>query len=135
MLFDAKAALAEIRKQGAAPATLATSATLCVKPPPKVADVADVAALLPDISKSDPRDKVSENVADVAKVAGSDRHFPKTDMRHGFTANGDPKTWTGRIVAIDAWQGLTEWDRHGPNGRLYCGVCRQWVAECAHMVK
>ena len=74
MLFDAKAALAEIRKQGAAPATFATSATLCVKPPQKVADVA---ALLPDISKSDPRDKVSENVADVGFICIKVRNPPQ----------------------------------------------------------
>lgn len=132
MFFNPKAALAEIEKQGATPATSATSATLCIKSPQKVADVADVAAPLPNISKSGPRDKVTENVA---KVAGGDRHFPKTDMRHGFAANGDPKTWTGKIIPLDAWPNLTEWDRHGPNGRLYCGVCQQWVAECLHTGK
>lgn len=109
MFFNPKAALAEIEKQGATPATSATSATLCIKSPQKVADVAD--------------------------VAGGDRHFPKTDMRHGFAANGDPKTWTGKIIPLDAWPNLTEWDRHGPNGRLYCGVCQQWVAECLHTGK
>ena len=73
---------------------------------------------------------MSENVAD---VAGGDRHFPKTDMRHGFAANGDPKTWTGKIIPLDAWPNLTEWDRHGPNGRLYCGVCQQCVARHSHL--
>ena len=75
------------------------------------------------------------NVANVAEVAGGDCHFLKTDMRYGFVANGYPKTWTGRIVAIDAWHDLTEWDRHGSNGRLYCGVCQEWVIECAHTAK
>ena len=28
-------------------------------------------------------------------------------------------------VRLIAWQGLTEWDCHGPNGRLYCGTLRQ----------
>jgi hypothetical protein len=28
-------------------------------------------------------------------------------------------------VRLIAWQGLTEWDCHGPNGRLYCGDLRQ----------
>ena len=129
MFFNPKAALAEIEKQTRAPATFATPATFGGD---LACNVAKVAAPLPNISKSGPRDKVTENVA---KVAGGDRHFPKTDMRHGFAANGDPKTWTGKIIPLDAWPNLTEWDRHGPNGRLYCGVCQQWVAECLHTGK
>lgn len=48
-------------------------------------------------------------------------------FRHGRSAGGSPKTWTGRIVTMDEWHKLTEWDRHGPNGKLFCGVCRAWV--------
>lgn len=50
-------------------------------------------------------------------------------FRHGRSVTGDPKTWTGRIVSLDAWRWLSDWDRHGPDGRLWCGICRAWVAQ------
>lgn len=37
-----------------------------------------------------------------------------------------PRTWTGRIVSLDEWRRLTEWEKHGPNGRLWCGLCQSW---------
>lgn len=54
-------------------------------------------------------------------------------FRHG-SFMGDPKTWTGRIVSLDAWRRLSAWDRHGPDGRLFCGACRAWVqaGDCPH---
>lgn len=43
-----------------------------------------------------------------------------------------PRTWTGRIVAVAEWKRLTDWERDGPNGRLWCGKCQAWheVNEC-----
>lgn len=41
---------------------------------------------------------------------------------------GRPMTWTGRVVSLDAWRRLSAWEQHGPAGRLFCGVCRAWVA-------
>jgi hypothetical protein len=49
------------------------------------------------------------------------------DLRHGFAVNGHPKTWTGKIVSLDAWRQLDEWERHGPNGRHWCGIAKAWV--------
>ena len=48
-------------------------------------------------------------------------------FRHGVTGGGRPRTWTGRIVSLEEWRGLSEWERHGPDGRLWCGCCRAWV--------
>lgn len=48
-------------------------------------------------------------------------------FRHGRSLTGDPRTWTGRVVSLDAWRSLSAWERHGPDGRLWCGVCRAWV--------
>jgi len=55
-------------------------------------------------------------------------------FRHGRSFTGDPKTWTGRIVSLDAWRRLSAWDRHGPDGRLFCGACWAWVrpGDCPH---
>jgi hypothetical protein len=37
-----------------------------------------------------------------------------------------PKTWTGRVVSLADWRTLSEWERHGPNGRIWCGLCQGW---------
>lgn len=36
-------------------------------------------------------------------------------------------TWTGRLVHVDEWRQLSGWDRHGPAGQLFCGICHAWV--------
>ena len=47
---------------------------------------------------------------------------------YGQAFGGRPKTWTGRVVSLEEWRGLSEWERHGPGGRLFCGICRVWIA-------
>lgn len=66
-------------------------------------------------------------------LAAPSRHPPET-FPHGVACGGSPRTWTGRIVSLAEWRGLSEWDRHGPNGRLFCGACGEWVmpGTCAH---
>ena len=46
---------------------------------------------------------------------------------HGASVAGLPRTWTGRIVSLDEWRRLAAWDRHGPDGRSFCGACHAWV--------
>jgi hypothetical protein len=42
-----------------------------------------------------------------------------------------PITWTGRVVSMADWHGMTEWQKHGPNGREWSGVTNQWeTPEC-----
>ncbi|WP_138935313.1 hypothetical protein [Roseovarius arcticus] len=48
------------------------------------------------------------------------------DMQHGFASTGHLKTWTGKIVSLDAWRQLSEWDRHGPDQRQWNGKTNQW---------
>ncbi|MDG1117228.1 MAG: hypothetical protein P8N72_08880 [Flavimaricola sp.] len=36
------------------------------------------------------------------------------------------RTWTGRIVSLNEWRRLTEWEKHGPNGRHWNGITKQW---------
>lgn len=49
-------------------------------------------------------------------------------LPHGICAlTGEPRTWTGRIVSLGAWRKLSDWERHGPAGRLHCGICKAWV--------
>ena len=60
-------------------------------------------------------------VAIVASVATPET-FP-----HGRSVAGHPLTWTGRVVSLDAWRHLSEWEKHGPNGRHWCGIARNWI--------
>ena len=109
MQFDPYAKLAEIEARP--PATLATTATL----PPRVAVVAVVAA--------SPTQKPDFRVADVADVATPPK--PETfPYDHAF--GGRPKTWAGCVVSLEEWRGLSEWERHGPDGRHWNGITRQW---------
>jgi len=45
---------------------------------------------------------------------------------HGVSFGGRPKTWTGRVVSLDAWRALSEWERHGSSGKSWNGAKRQW---------
>jgi hypothetical protein len=116
MLFDAQAALAEIL---AAPvATPATPATNTPEMPP----VSQVSRL----SQSQPAEiPAPATVLPITPPPGTPA--PSRDegdtFRHGHSFEGSPRTWTGRIVSLDEWQRLSAWDRHGPNVRLFRGIC------------
>lgn len=155
MWFDVAAALAEI-EGGAEPAPEArppaTSATIATQAPdarpvsqlsqvsqapeaetaPRVAEVASVAT--PSARAATPLAWEPETPAHPAPPSPSrrERATPSApdggDMgRHGRSIAGHPLTWTGRVVSLDAWRSLTAWERHGPDGRLWCGCCRAWV--------
>jgi hypothetical protein len=49
--------------------------------------------------------------------------------RHGRAVNGHPKTWTGRVVRLDEWRALSDWDRHGSTGKRWNGLTRLWEKE------
>ena len=51
---------------------------------------------------------------------------PDTDEPRSTSICGRPKTWTGKIVSLDEWRKLTEWERHGPDGRVWSGITRKW---------
>lgn len=118
MWFDVQAALAEI-EGGEIPAPWAgrpaTSATPATKPAcvAIVATVATPSARHPDADTPEaaPRVVTSET-------------FP-----HGVSVAGKPCTWTGRVVSLDAWRRLSEWERHGPNGRHWDGITRNWIKQ------
>ncbi|GGO61965.1 hypothetical protein SAMN05444398_11932 [Roseovarius pacificus] len=106
MWFDVQAALKHLdgaempRSNSAPPAEPQT---------PRVANVAGVAGVQAEIPKTPPSAKP-----------------PKTAFPYGASAGGRPLTYTGRVVSLEAWRNLTEWERHGPRGRLWCGVNRRW---------
>lgn len=53
---------------------------------------------------------------------------PKTPeaIPHRQTVAGFPCTWTGRVVSLADWRALSDWERHGPNGRHWNGLTREW---------
>jgi len=108
MWFDAHAKLAEIG--GTPAAASATTATRRAGTPPRVADVASVATPRHSESPSGPGEPDDADM-----------------FRHGRSVTGLPRSWTGRIVSLDAWRQLSRWERHGPDGRLWCGCCGQWL--------
>lgn len=42
-------------------------------------------------------------------------------------SGGYHRTWTGGVVNLAEWRNLSEWDRHGPDQRMHCGICKLWV--------
>ena len=125
MWFDAQAELAklggECESDTYPPATLATSATQC----PVVAIVADVAAPPATTATSAaPAQRPAPRVANVVSVAtpSASEINPQAE-----TAGGRVTTWTGRVVSLDEWRRLTAWQRHGPNGRHWCGITSTWI--------
>jgi hypothetical protein len=117
MLFNPRAALAEIEKRHCGPVE---------HQPPEVPTVARIVAF--------PEQKPGGEVIDTRAPPDATTQPCKSplppeveELRHGFAVNGNPKTWTGKIVSLDAWRQLNEWDRHGPNGRHWCGATRAWV--------
>ncbi len=48
------------------------------------------------------------------------------EFRHGFTASGRPRTWTGKVVSLNEWRGLSEWERNGPNAQHWNSITQSW---------
>jgi len=68
-------------------------------------------------------------VAEVAIVATPPARKPEPKpstetFPHGLSVTGQPKTWMGRIVPLDDWKQLSDWDRDGSSGKLWNGVTR-----------
>lgn len=122
--------LAAARKAGKAP----TKLTQPTKPP--AGEVSSVVSVLSEGEKT-ALSVLSEvaNVASVADVAGGAVQDRKTEpsaerketpFPYGTSPGGRPLTCTGRVVSLNAWRSLTEWERHGPDGRRWNGKTREW---------
>ena len=109
-LFDPYKALEKIIEQHSAPASSASFASNAPHQGQKEAEKAKEAA---------PRRESPKN-------EGTKSQQQPNDMRHGFAVNGHPKTWTGNIVSLHAWRRLSEWERHGPDGRVWDGIAKHW---------
>ena len=119
MWFDASAALVSLAgERGTKPHPPATSTTLATSPG-DVANVAGVAA--PPAETAKPAIQVLP--------APSMRDRAPDAFRYGMSVAGHPLTWTGRIMPLRDWRNLSEWERHGPDGRIWCGIAREWIEQ------
>lgn len=119
MWFDAKAKLAEITED-----LPATSATIATKEPR-----ANTVSRLSQVSQApETRTEVSNvaTVANVAKPYESEQPDNVGAETYGESPGGRALTWTGRVVSLDAWRELSEWEKHGPNGRRWNGLSQSW---------
>lgn len=122
MWFDAQAELEKLggerESDTCPPATPATPATNASG----VAKVAIVAApLVTTATSATPAQRIAPHVASVATPTAPEI------KPHDQTVGGRVTTWTGRVVSLDEWRKLTEWERHGPNGRHWCGIISTWT--------
>ena len=56
----------------------------------------------------------------------SSQPMAETAFPHSQDLCGNPKTWTGLAVTLDAWRGMSDWDRHGSTGKVWNGLTRAW---------
>ena len=55
-----------------------------------------------------------------------DQAISRDEFRHGHTFDGTPKTWTGKVISLVAWRHLSEWGKHGPDGKQWNGKTQRW---------
>jgi len=112
MFFDAKAARARIEARGATPADLPAATA--------ISGLAGLARGMAEIEKM-------QTPSQFPKPAPQPPQKPSAEtFPHGQSFTGQPKTWTGRIVSVEEWRTLTDWDRNGPNGQMWNGITRRW---------
>lgn len=86
-----------------------------------------------DRTDKTPETNPSEQVVSVLSVSSqrqsvvSDLHPDQhNDMRHGMSKGGRPLTYSGRVVSLEDWRTLSEWEKHGPDGRAWNCTTQQW---------
>lgn len=107
MLFDVQAALAEILSD----------------PPRDTRDFCDMPTPVSQVSRVSQGGTSEEQKAPAPTNAPEQHPAP---CPHGHSVSGAPRTWTGRVVSLDQWRKLSDWDRHGPDGRVWNGATQQW---------
>lgn len=136
MLFDARAALARIR-DAAPPVPVeetqpepkpgANRANRAKPDPQATADLAPLARLARP-QPSEPKNAPLSGGAVVLPLHGHAarpapvRSAPAVPL-HGGMVRLD---WSGEWVSRDRWDAMTDLERHGPQGRLFCGRCWQY---------
>ena len=121
-MFDLDAALAEI--VALPPAALAASAAN-----------GDNAAIAADAAASHAENKPQSQPVEVAPFPTPEPPQPSRPapsrpepdaFPYGHSVDGQPLTWTGKVVSLAEWKRLSEWDKHGSTGKVWNGITRAW---------
>ena len=128
MWFDPYKALAKIEARAAC------------DDPPSASRHPDLAVVTEGGQAMPPADNGPRGIAQIARIARPPAQNPKIEREgarpddmadgdaftHGKGINGTPRTWTGRVVSLDEWRRLSDWERHGSTGKLWNGLTQQW---------
>jgi len=117
MWFDPYKALSGI--EAAPPATTAIIARNQAKKAYGLAEIADLAGV------AFPEQKTALLVAPPPPLSAKPEPRPEI-FKYGLSFAGKPKTWTGCIVSPETWAGLSDWQKHGPDGRHWSGITKTW---------
>lgn len=127
MWFDTRVRLAQITSPGfatsATPATLSADA-MTVSQESQMSQAATHGNGHPDFEPG----AVSGRFDAKTEHLNKDRSSRHVDRVHAIIPGeaSCPKTWTGRIVSLAEWRNLTDWERHGPRGRVWNALTRKW---------
>ena len=126
MLFDVDAALAEIVAHDAA--TLATTAT-------NTPEMRQLSQMSPLSQRRTAENKPQPQPVEVAPFPTPEPPQPSRPapsrpepdaFPYGHSVDGQPLTWTGKVVSLAEWKRLSEWDKHGSTGKVWNGITRAW---------
>ncbi|MEW2914991.1 hypothetical protein [Leisingera sp. JC11] len=56
-----------------------------------------------------------------SQAYGNESTFP-----YGKSHGGGIMAWSGKVVSLEEWRNLSEWDRHGSIGKMWNGIARAW---------
>lgn len=128
MWFDPYAALAEMQPEDAPESLADTGADKGSQGAVSATPVPDNnAQTLRDIQeRSERKERLIDQTFQSRQPVALEPCSRVDNYPHGHSVGGRPLTWSGKIVSLDAWRELTEWERHGPRGRMWNGITQSW---------
>lgn len=77
-----------------------------------------------EANQSDPTQNLTK--PDIAEAKDPKNTLRSETSPYGQSIGGRPLTYTGKVVSLDAWRELLDWEKHGPNERHWSGVTGRW---------